>query len=75
MFEDINGALKLAESPKMTPRTKHIAVKYHWFRDSIGEKCGIVLRKIASINQNADIFTKGLTLDLFSRIRKLLVGW
>ena len=75
VFEDNNGALILAESPKMTPRTKHIAVKYHWFRDNIGEKCGIVLKKIESENQKADILTKGLTLDLFRRIRKLLLGW
>ena len=75
VFEDNNGALILAESPRMTPRTKHIAVKYHWFRDNIGEKCGIVLKKIESENQKADILTKGLTLDLFRRIRKLLLGW
>jgi hypothetical protein len=75
VFEDNNGALMLAESPKMSPRTKHIAVKYHWFRESIGEKVGILLNKIASEDQKADIFTKGLTLDLFRRTRKLLMGW
>ena len=45
VFEDNNGALILSETPMMTPRTKNIAVKYHWFRDNIGEKCGIVLKK------------------------------
>jgi len=75
VFEDNNGALALAESPKMTPRTKHIEVKYHWFRDSIGEKNGIVLRKISSEDQKADILTKGLTLEVFRSIRKLLMGW
>ena len=75
VFEDNAGALVLAKSPKLTPRTKHIAVKYHWFRDQIGEQNGIVLHKIESENQKADIFTKGLTLDLFRRIRKLLAGW
>ena len=75
VFEDNNGAIGLAESPKMTPRTKHIAVKYHWFRDQIGEKKGILLKKIESENQKADIFTKGLTMDTFRKIRKLLMGW
>ena len=75
VFEDNNGALILAKSPKLTPRTKHIAVKYHWFRDKIGEQHGIVLNKIESENQKADIFTKGLTADLFRRIRRLLMGW
>jgi hypothetical protein len=33
VFEDNNGALKLATAPKMRPCTKHIAVKYHHFRN------------------------------------------
>jgi histone deacetylase 1/2 len=31
VFEDNNGALSLATAPKITPRTKHIGVKYHHF--------------------------------------------
>ena len=75
VFEDNNGALILAESPRMTPRTKHIGVKYHLFRDSIGEKHGILLKKIDSENKKADIFTKVLTLDTFRKVRNLLIGW
>ena len=75
VFEDNNGALGLATSPKLTPRTKHIAVKYHWFRESIGEEHGVLLEKIASEDQKADIFTKGLTVDVFRKLRKLLMGW
>ena len=75
VFEDNNGALVLADIPKMTPRTKHIAVKYHWFRENIGEKFGIILKKIESENQKADILTKGLALEVFRRIRMLLMGW
>ena len=75
VFEDNNGALGLAESPKLTPRTKHIGIKYHWFRDKIGKDRGIELAKIASVDQKADIFTKGLTEETFRVIRKLLMGW
>ena len=75
VFEDNNGALGLAESPKMNPKTKHIEFKYHWFKEHIGKDQGIALIKIESENQKADIFTKGLTLDLFRRIRKILLGW
>ena len=35
IFEDNAGAKGLASSPRMTPRTKHIGVKYHFFRDKI----------------------------------------
>ena len=46
VFEDNNGALGLATSPKITPRTKHIAIKYNWFRSHVGEDKGILLSKI-----------------------------
>ena len=34
LFEDNNGALELATKPRYRPRTKHIAVKYHYFREN-----------------------------------------
>ena len=37
MFEDNNVALQLAQTPKISPRTKHIAVKYYFFRSHVGE--------------------------------------
>ena len=75
IFEDNNGALGLATAPKLTPRTKHIAVKYHWFKSHIGEDKGFVIQKIESKEQKADIFTKGLTTDTFEHVRELLMGW
>ena len=35
VFEDNNGALILASTPQMTPRSKHIAVKYHFFKEHV----------------------------------------
>jgi hypothetical protein len=75
VFEDNNGALSVAQSPRMTPRTKHIAIKYHHFRDSIGEEKGIVLTKIDTCSQKADILTKGLPSQTHASIHKLLMGW
>jgi hypothetical protein len=74
VFEDNNGALQLARAPRITPRTKHYAIKYHFFRENV--KAGdIKLFKVESCNQKADIFTKGLVLVIFETIRKLLIGW
>jgi hypothetical protein len=67
--------LGLAVAPKMTPCTKHIGVKYHFFKSMIGEQKGIFIRRIDSSQQKADIFTKGLTQDTFESICKLLMGW
>jgi histone deacetylase 1/2 len=75
VFEDNNGALSLASSPKITPRTKHIAVKYHFFRSHCGPTKDVRIVKIESKEQKADIFTKGLAEQPFQHIRKLLMGW
>ena len=75
VFEDNNGALSLALSPKMSPRTKHIAIKYHHFRENVGESKGIRIVKIDTNLQKADIFTKGLPAEKHQSIRKLLMGW
>jgi hypothetical protein len=68
VFEDNNGALELATAPKMRPRTKHIAIKYHHFRSSVDS--GAVL--IDTKNQIADIFTKVLARIDFERLRVML---
>ena len=73
IYEDNNGAIIVATSPRMTPTSKHIAVKYHWFRQQVGKE--FVIQKIESENQKADIFTKGLQGQIFVSISKLLCGW
>lgn len=75
VFEDNNGALSLATSPKLSPRTKHIAIKYHHFRESIGQEKGIIIEKVDTTQQKADILTKGLPGPTHASIRKLLMGW
>ena len=32
IYEDNNGYIVVAKSTRMTPKSKHIAFKYHWFR-------------------------------------------
>ena len=73
VYEDNNGAIVMTTIPRMTPTLKHIAVKYHWFRQHVGKE--FVIRKVESENQKADIFTNGLQGQIFVRIRKLLCGW
>ena len=75
VFEDNKGCISLVNVPKMSPRNKYIALKYHFFRDNIGEDKGIVAKYIPTAEQRADIFTKGLPPAQFAIIRKLLMGW
>jgi len=75
VFEDNSGCLKMATAKRITPRTKHIAVIYHWFWSHVGEGTDIKLEKIDTAIQKADIATKPLEKTTFQTIRKLLMGW
>ena len=73
-FEDNNGALILTTTPWMTPGSKHIAIKYHFFKEHVrhGE---IQILKVTSQEQIADCMTKGLEKTLFDHVRHLLARW
>ena len=64
IWEENAGCVILAnlELPRMTPRSKHYAVKYHWFRDKLSLN-NIKVKKIKRDNQIADIFTTSLGTD------------
>jgi hypothetical protein len=76
VHEDNAGALTLAnmEAGRVTPRSKHYAIKTHWFRSKLKPN-NISVVKIATKEQKADILTKGLTKDTFEDIRFQLCGW
>ena len=74
VFEDNRSTIAVAESKKYTPRTKHIALKYHHFRRYVQDKT-IRIRAIDTKEQIADIFTKPLDFPAFSYLRNKLIGW
>ena len=73
IFEDNQSCIKMAVAPKLTPRTKHIALKYHHFKRFVGST--IDISYVATDMQKADIFTKPLPDDAFFRLRHMLMGW
>ena len=60
LFDDNNGALGLVTSPRKTPRMRHIAVKYHFFREHVSEVKGIMIQRMESKEHNTDVFTNVL---------------
>ena len=74
--EDKVRALTLGklEPRRMTPRSKHYALKYNWFCKQTGPR-KINLVKISSADQLGNLFTKGLSRVLFSNLQKKLMGW
>ena len=76
VWEDNAGALALGklELPRYTPRSKHYAIEYHWLREYV-QSGEVVLNKIDTKYQLADLLTKSLSGENFVRLRKLLMGW
>ena len=79
VHEDNLSTIAMAESIKFTPRTKHIAIKYHHFRNrvrnSYNPKGDINIKYINTKQQLADIMTKPVDDVTFFTSRGLLCGW
>jgi hypothetical protein len=73
-FEDNSGALEIARTHKMRPRTKHINLVYHHFRSFV-KKGLVVIWPIKTEDQPADIMTKPTARDLFLKHRKGICGF
>lgn len=79
VHEDNCSAIAMAESLKFTPRTKHIAIKYHHFRSKVkttyNPRGSIKIKYIHTKKQIADILTKPVDDVTFFTLRELLCGW
>jgi hypothetical protein len=76
IWEDNAAALILANSdpPRLTKRSKHIHVKYHWFKSHL--VAGLIeIKPIDTKNQLADFLTKSLPIALLAPFREKLMGW
>ena len=71
--EDNKSCIEFSNNPGSYRRTKHIDIKYHFVRERTltGE---VKLEYIPTKSQIADIFTKALAKDLFTKFRDLLLG-
>ena len=74
VFEDNSGALEMATTHKFRPRTKHMNVKLHHFRDYVTRGAVKVL-PISTAHQLADYLTKPLIEDVLIPLRKKAMGW
>ena len=73
IFEDNVGAIKLAENPLSSARSRHIDVRHHFVRNLCEE--GIIkIIYVPTEEQRADVLTKSLGLEAFSRHRNALMN-
>jgi hypothetical protein len=79
LYKDNLSAIAMAEFLKFTPRTKHIAIKYHHFwsrvHTSASKSGDIKIKYISTKKQIADIFTKLVDNDSFFSLCNMLSGW
>ena len=76
VHEDNNSALMVATEQRVTPRTKHYAVKLHWFWSIINDpQFKMSVLKIDTKKQPAGYLTKGRPTPSFQDCRKLNQGW
>jgi hypothetical protein len=76
-FEDNNSALLLANNQLLSPRSRHLNVKWHFFWEQVKETktATVKISKINTEDQRADFLTKGLSKETFERMRALNQGW
>jgi hypothetical protein len=68
LLRDNESAIKMADNPVEHSRTKHIAIQYHFLRDH-QQKGDIEIAYINTKDQLADIFTKPLHEQTFTKLR------
>jgi hypothetical protein len=68
---DNESAIRMADNPVEHSRTKHIAIRYHFLRDH-QQKRDIKIAYINTKDQLADIFTKPLDEQSFTKLRNEL---
>ena len=73
VHEDNESCLRFANIPKMSPRTKHIALPYYLFRSKV-EELEIKVLLISTHDQLADQLTKELIEVIFVKTRRELMG-
>ena len=74
VHEDNQSCITMATLQKFTPRTKHIALKYHHFCSHV-KHGAIQISYCCTTEQKADLLTKPLTDDLFFKLCYMLSGW
>ena len=74
VYKDNQSTITIAKAPSMLPRTKHIRLKYHHFRQFVKQGL-ITLQYVSSEEQIGDMFTKPLPPSSFTYLRYKLMGW
>ena len=73
VFEDNEGAIKLAVNKHASRRTKHIDVKHHLVRD-VSDAGKVRIVYVRTADQHADLFTKPLDMQKLYKHAKAVLN-
>ena len=73
VYEDNRATIKIAENATAMRRTKHIDIRHHFLREH-AENGTIKILPISTAEQRADVMTKVLGVQLFSRFRDIITS-
>ena len=73
LLGDNECANQLTRDPISHQRTKHIDLRYHHIRDLV-EKDIVVVNKVHTDDNLADLFTKPLPAERHGKLAKLVLG-
>ena len=68
IYYDKTSEINVSKNPVMHTKTKHIAIKYHFWRELVQDK-EVWLEYINNKEKIVDIFTKPLPKDAFLYLR------
>jgi hypothetical protein len=71
IYNDNNGCIALSKNPVHHDKSKHIAMRHHFLREKV-EDGSIDLSDVPSASNIADLLTKSLPADTFTRLCELL---
>ena len=74
VYKDNAACIQVATQPKMRPRTKHLSVRLHHFRQHVLDNT-ITIEHVSTKEQIGDIMTKALPGPQFKKLRRMLSGW
>ena len=70
IYEDKQAAISMSKNPQYHGQAKHISIKYHFICEQVND--GTVTLKYCPIQDMlADMLTKGLNPDKFTRLCKM----
>ena len=73
IYVDNQSAKRISDNDAEHDRTKHIDIKYRFIKQAVDDGI-IMLSWISNEHQLADILTKGLGANLFTRFRNKLMS-